>query len=167
MSEITPQLALTGVTAKTIVGWANELSDADINYRLSVAMIELALKVKIGDVALTGFDVVAGYRKFGAASPVEYTAAVVLTEPELNDVVDVSIGIPFNSTANPLEDLIYGDHKIELTFRGEDLTAEIKLEDLLLEVEDFRVPMINIDAPTLVLPQAVVPEVPPEVVPEP
>lgn len=158
MSELTPQLALTKVTAKTIVGWANKLSDADINYRLPVAMIELALKVKIGDAALTGFDVVAGYRKFGAASPVEYTASMVLTDPELDDIVDVSIGIPFNSTANPLEDLIYGDHKIELTFRGDDLTAEIKLADLLLEVEDFRVPMVNIDAPTLVLPQAVVPD---------
>ena len=113
--------------------------------------------MQIGDTALAGFDVVAGYRKFGAASPVEYTAAVVLTAPELNDIVDVRIGIPFYSAANPLEDLIYGDHKIELTFRGDGLTAEIKLEDLLLEVEDFRVPMVNIDAPTLALPQAVDP----------
>ena len=152
MPAPTHQLTLTRVTAKTIVGWANELSDANINYRLPVAMIELALKVQIGDTALTGFDVVAGYRKFGAASPVEYTAAVVLTEPELNDIVDVRIGIPFYSAVNPLEDLIYGDHKIELTFRGDGLTAEIKLEDLLLEVEDFRVPMVNIDAPTLALP---------------
>lgn len=153
MPAPTQQLTLTRVTAKTIVGWANELSDANINYRLPVAMIELALKVKIGDSSLTGFNVVAGYRKFGAASPVEYTAAVVLTAPELNDIVDVRIGIPFYFAANPLEDLIYGDHKIELTFRGDGLTAEIKLEDLLLEVEDFRVPMVNIDAPTLALPQ--------------
>ena len=152
MPAPTHQLTLTRVTAKTIVGWANELSDANINYRLPVAIVELALKVQIGDTALTGFDVVAGYRKFGAASPVEYTAAVVLTEPELNDIVDVRIGIPFYSAVNPLEDLIYGDHKIELTFRGDGLTAEIKLEDLLLEVEDFRVPMVNIDAPTLALP---------------
>lgn len=147
----TPKLSLTAVTAKTIVGWDNKLSDANINYRLPVAMIELTLKVKIGDSSLTGFDVVAGYRKFGAARPVKYTASVVLTEPKLDDIVDVSIGIPFNSTANPLEDLIYGDHKIELAFQGEDLTSEIKLEDLLLEVEDFRVPMVNINASDLVL----------------